>query len=82
MKLQEFLDTAPRGEAARLARALGCSEARISEYKRGRRIPRPDRAAEISRLTLGRVSLSELCPSCDWATVRAALRAKSRPVGD
>lgn len=79
MKLQEFLDAAPRGEAARLARALGCSEARISEYKRGSRIPRPDRAAEISRLTLGRVSLAELCPGYDWATVRAALRGKSKP---
>lgn len=74
MTLQEYLSIAPRGEAARLARALGCSESRITEYKRGRMSPRPDRAAEISRLTCGRVSIAELCPREDWKKVRAALR--------
>lgn len=74
MNLQEYLAQAPRGEAARLARALGCSECRITEYKRGLRYPRAGRAAEISRLTCGRVSIAELCPREDWKKVRAALR--------
>lgn len=74
MTLQEFLKSAPRGEAARLARALGCSEVRISEYKRGVRSPRPERAAEICRLTCGRVSIAELCPRENWKKVRTVLR--------
>lgn len=78
MNLQKYLSEAPRGEAARLARALGCSEARITEYKRGMRTPRPERAAEICRLTCGRVTIAELCPREDWNKVRAALRSIER----
>lgn len=77
MNLTEYLETAPWGEAARLARALGCSQSRITEYKRGIRTPSPGRAVEISRLTLGRVSLEELCPRINWAEVRG----KRRTVG-
>lgn len=74
MTLDEYLKQAPRGEAARLARALGCAISRITEYRYGRKSPRPSRAAEISRLTCGRVSIAELCPREDWKGVKCALR--------
>ena len=60
MLLDDYLKKSPRGEAARLARALGCGESRIVEYRRGRRTPRLSRALEIEKLTGRQVRVADL----------------------
>ncbi len=60
MNLKTYLEKHPRGEAARLARAIGCHETRITEYKNGKRSPGIERALLIERLTGRQVKAADL----------------------
>lgn len=60
MRLDEYLRQKPRGEAARLARLAGITDASISRYAIGERIPPPEVAAAISAASGGQVTLCEL----------------------
>ena len=74
MKLDDYLKSAPRGEAARIARAANVSQTRLSDFRFGRRIPSIEIASRISLETKKQVSPQELRPECDWEKIRRALK--------
>lgn len=67
MDLRSYLKTKPRGEAQRLADALGTSQNMIHQLSGGHRMPSRARALEIERLTDGAVTLYDWQPSATQA---------------
>jgi DNA-binding transcriptional regulator YdaS (Cro superfamily) len=65
MHLREHLNTSPRGEASRIARATGMSRMRISELASGRRTTPPKAAVALELATGARVLREAMCE--DWA---------------
>ncbi len=76
MNLRDYIAISPHGEGARLARATGLLPIRISEFKRGLRVPPPEQCVAISNATGGKVTPEELNPDIDWKAVRKALRMR------
>ena len=81
MKLAEYLATAPKGEQARLARAVGVQQVRIADYRLGRRKPTVAKAIRIAVATDCAVRPEDLLDE-DWGLYRRALRVKARVVED
>lgn len=76
MNLRDYIAISPHGEGARLAKATGLLPIRISEFKRGLRVPPPEQCVAISNATGGKVTPEELNPGVDWKAVRKALRMR------
>lgn len=57
-----------RGEAARLALALGVSNVQVSRWVKGTQKCPAERCLEIARATNGAVQPIELRPDIDWST--------------
>ena len=66
MKLSEYI-SAERGNAARLAAALGVGISYVSQLASGNRTASPARAVQIEALTGGQVSRKELRD--DWMSI-------------
>ena len=62
MTLDEYFATKPYGEASRLAEAVGCSRGRMSNYRKRKAYPNPQRALRIVETTGGLVTLDDLRP--------------------
>lgn len=69
MELRAYLDDSERGEAARLARALGLSPVMLSLYASGKKLPGPRTAAALERHTHGAVLCEESRPDLSWLRV-------------
>jgi len=65
MRLRTFLDTAPRGAGAALARALQVDPVMITQWANGVKQTPVVRCMAIERATDGAVRRWDLCP--DWA---------------
>ncbi|WP_091908745.1 transcriptional regulator [Chitinasiproducens palmae] len=84
MKLSEYI-SAERGNASRLAAALGVGLSYVSQMANGTRTVSPARSLQIEGFTAGAVSRKEL--RCDWneiwpdlldAPPRSARRSESQ----
>lgn len=62
MTLQEYFLTRPRGAKVEMSRRLGISKTWLSLVISGREVPSPELAAEIERLTKGKVKRKILRP--------------------
>lgn len=62
MTLREYFDTKPRGSKAEMAKALGVSRTWMALLISGLRVPSPELALEIERLTNGQVRRVDLRP--------------------
>lgn len=82
MQLGDYLQQSPRGEAARLARALSVPASHISEYVRGKRTVPAKKAVALERATFGRVHRCDT--RADWRDLWPDLippcRTESQPV--
>ena len=77
MGLNEFLDRKGAGAAAQLARAIGVTQAVISQWRKNVRPIPADRCPDIERATDGEVRCEDLRSDVDWATVRRGIGAKN-----
>lgn len=62
MTLQEYFVDKPRGAKAELAKSLGVSRTWMALMISGLRVPSPELALEIERLTAGQVRRIDLRP--------------------
>lgn len=65
MNLKEYLTNSPRGEAARIARAINDSKSNVSLWKDGKKSIPASKCKAIVAATNGQVTLKELKPK-DW----------------
>lgn len=62
MTLQEYFSDKPHGSKAELARALGVSKTWMALLISGQKVPSPELALEVERLTQGQVKRVDLRP--------------------
>lgn len=62
MKLDEFLKTAGRGSAIKLAKAVGVPASNVSRWRKNKQRPTAEKSVAIEKATLGAVSRKELRP--------------------
>lgn len=84
MDLLTYLQSANRGEASRLARAVAISPTMISQYTVGAKMPAPHTAAAIERATNGAVTCEELRSDVSWVRIADPTwpHPKGRPLVD
>jgi DNA-binding transcriptional regulator YdaS (Cro superfamily) len=68
VKLTEYLQSAGRGEAARIARELGVRPVVVSRWQSGAKPIPTDRCAMLERVTGNRVMRWDLRPQ-DWQSI-------------
>lgn len=62
MTLQEYFADKPHGSKAELAKALGVSKTWMALLISGQKVPSPELALEVERLTHGQVKRVDLRP--------------------
>ena len=78
MELKTYIEQ-ERGQASRLARAIGINSVLISQWASGVRQVPAERCPAIERATNCAVTCEELRPDVDWAVLRGK-KLKARKV--
>jgi DNA-binding transcriptional regulator YdaS (Cro superfamily) len=78
MTLDEYIDSKPYGEMARLARASGLAWNTLVYLRAGERVPTYATASAIIRATGGAVTLHDLFNPRPWSAAKRARAAKRR----
>ena len=73
MELKTYIEQ-ERGQASRLARAIGINSVLISQWASGVRQVPAERCPAIERATNCAVTCEELRPDVDWAVLRGKKR--------
>lgn len=74
MDLRTYLNAAPRGAGAQLARDLGVAPETVSQWKAGSKRPSIEHAIRVERITRGVVRVEDLRPDMDWSFMRRKAR--------
>lgn len=69
MNIKAYLEGAERGEAARIAQALGVHPVMVSQWANGLKPVPPDRCPGIERATAGAVRCEDMRPDVPWHRV-------------
>lgn len=69
MLLRTYVQTAPRGAAAALARALSVNPVMVVQWSSGAKPVASDRCPAIERATEGKVTCEEMRPDVVWHRV-------------
>lgn len=66
MELRTYLDSAPRGTAAAIAKAVNVSPVMVTQWANGVKDVPPERCLAIERATGGKVTRADLRPDDYW----------------
>lgn len=82
MDLRTYLNNAPRGAGAAIAKALGVHPVMISQYAAGTKAVPEDRAPALEAATEFEVRCEESCSSTRWVRVAAEGWPHGKPLAD
>lgn len=82
MNLRTYLEQAPRGAGAKIARAVGVHAVMVSQWAAGSKQIPEDRAPALEAATEGSVRCEEVCPEARWVRVPADGWPDGKPLLD
>ncbi len=82
MQLRHYLQQAPRGTAAAIAKALDVRAVMVSQWAAGTKPVPEDRAPGLEAATSGAVPCEETCPDARWVRVDSDGWPNGKPLLD
>lgn len=82
MQLRTYLNSAPRGTAAAIAKAVDVSPVMVTQWANGVKLVPTERCLAIERATAGAVTRADLRPAdywLIWPDLKAPKKAKRQP---